>query len=159
MTVITLRQHLVLPAAASPETLLAVSSALVSFHNWTFLVGPGFICGTNTVLMAYLMYKTGLVPRFIPVLGLIGSPLVFAYNTALMFGLVEQISVWAAIAVIPIFSWELTLAFWMIIKGFKPTATTLPSAKTATNELVSATWSCTGRGGQFVFPFLPRSVG
>lgn len=138
LAVITLRQHLAVTAGASPEPLLAASSALVSFHHWTFLVGPGFICGTNTVLMAYLMYKTGLVPRFIPVLGLIGGPLIFAYNTALMFGLVEQISVWAAVAVIPIFSWELTLACWMIIKGFKPTATTFESAKTAMNELLSA---------------------
>ena len=138
LAVITLRQHLAAMAGADTETLLAISSALVAFHKWTFQVGPGFICGTNTVLMAYLMYKTGLVPRFIPVLGLTGGPLVFAYTTALMFGIIEQISVWAAIAVIPIFSWELTLACWMIIKGFKPTATASESAKTATNELLSA---------------------
>jgi hypothetical protein len=91
--------------------------------------------------MAYLMYKSRLVPRFIPVLGLVGGPLVFAYNTAKMFGISEQILSWAAIGVVPIFAWEVTLAIWLIVKGFNPSAisaTASESAKTATNELLSA---------------------
>ncbi|WP_425469215.1 DUF4386 family protein [Pseudonocardia hierapolitana] len=46
-----------------------MGSALVAFHNWTFLVGPSLVLGTSTVLLAYLLYRSGLVPRFIPVLG------------------------------------------------------------------------------------------
>jgi hypothetical protein len=112
--------------------------ALVAVHNWTFLLGPSFTSGTNTVLMAYLMYRSGLVPRFIPVLGLVGGPLVFASGAAQMFGIYEQISVWAAIAAVPVFAWELTLAIWLIAKGFNPSAIASGSAKTETNELVSA---------------------
>lgn len=70
--------------------------------------------------MAYLMYRSRLVPRFIPVLGLIGGPLVFASNTAVMFRIYEQIWVWAAVAAVPAFAWELTLAGWLIVKGFRP---------------------------------------
>ncbi len=55
-----------------------------------------------------------------------------------MFGIYEQISVWAAIAAVPVFAWELTLAIWLIAKGFNPSATASESAKTATNELLSA---------------------
>ena len=62
------------------------SGVLVAFHNGTFLVGPGFVVGVNTVLMAYLMYRSGLVPRFIPVLGLVGGPLVFLSATGELFG-------------------------------------------------------------------------
>ena len=98
------------------------TAVLVEFHNWTRLLGPGLVCGVNTVLMAYLMYRSRLVPRFIPVLGLIGGPLVFAYHTAQMFGASEQILSWAAIGVIPIFAWEVTLAFRLIAKGFNPSA-------------------------------------
>lgn len=118
LAVVTLRQT----AGTTTSTLLTLGSALVSLHNWTTLLGPGLVCGTNTVLLAYLMYKSRLVPRFIPVLGLLGGPLVFAYNTAKMFGVSDEILSWAAIGVIPIFSWELSLAIWLIVKGFKPTA-------------------------------------
>ena len=62
------------------------------------------------------------MPRFIPVLGLVGGPLVFAYNAALMFGASGQTLSWAAIGVIPIFAWEVTLALRLIVKGFNPSA-------------------------------------
>ncbi len=138
LAVVTLRQHLTGTAGTDTATLVTLGNALVAFHNWTFLLGPGFTSGVNTVLMAYLMYRSGLVPRFIPVLGLVGGPLVFASGAAVMFGIYEQISVWAAIAAVPVFAWELTLAIWLIAKGFNPSATASESAKTATNELLSA---------------------
>jgi hypothetical protein len=66
------------------------------------------------------MYRSGLVPRGIAVLGLIGGPLIFASGTAEMFGLYQQISVLRSIAAIPVFAWEMSLAVWLIVKGFKP---------------------------------------
>jgi hypothetical protein len=135
LVVVTLRQAGI--AGTDQATLVTVGRALVAVHNWTFLVGPSFTSGANTVLMAYLMYRLGLVPRFIPVLGLIGGPLVFASATAVLFGLLGQYSVWPAIAAIPEFAWELTLAFWLIAKGFNASATASESAKTETNELLS----------------------
>jgi hypothetical protein len=136
LAVVTLRQAGI--AGTDQATLVTVGRALVAVHNWTFLVGPSFTSGANTVLMAYLMYRSGLVPRFIPVLGLVGGPLVFASATAVLFGLLGQYSVWPAIASLPEFAWELTLAFWLIAKGFNASATASESAKTETNELLSA---------------------
>jgi hypothetical protein len=137
LAVVTLRQHLTGIADADPATLITLSNVFVSFYKWTALIGPGFVCGTNTVLMAYLMYKSRLVPRFIPMLGLIGGPLVFAVNAGKMFGLYEQIPPWVAIGVIPIFAWEVSLAIYLIVKGFKASATTAASAQPATNEQLS----------------------
>jgi hypothetical protein len=88
-------------------------------HDWTFLVGPSFVLGTNTVLLACLLYRSGLVPRFIPVLGLVGGPLVFASGAAQMFGLYQQISAWAAVTAVPVFAWEISLALYLIVKGFR----------------------------------------
>lgn len=122
LVIVTLRQPLSETAATDSATLVTLGNALVEFYKWTFVLGPGLVCGTNTVLMAYLLYKSGLVPRFIPVLGLIGGPLIFAINSGLVLGLYEQIPAWAAIAVIPIFAWEITLALRLIIKGFNPSA-------------------------------------
>jgi len=56
------------------------------------------------------------------VLGLVGNPLVFASGAAQMFGLYEQISGWAAIAAVPAFAWEICLALYLIVKGFRPSA-------------------------------------
>ncbi|WP_159619969.1 DUF4386 domain-containing protein [Arthrobacter zhaoguopingii] len=127
LTLVTLRQDL---PQAGPETL-ALGSALVAFNNWTFLVGPSFICGTNTLLLAYLLYRSGLVPRFIAVLGLVGGPLVFASGAAQMFGLYEQVSVWAAVAALPVFAWEVCLAVYLIARGFRsPAVAALDAART-----------------------------
>ena len=136
LAVVTLRQHLAGAGGTDTASLVALGKSLVAFHNWTFLIGPGFTSGVNTVISAYLMYSSRLVPRFIPVLGLIGGPLVFASATAVLFGLYPQYSVMPAVAALPEFAWELSLAIYLIAKGFNPTATASGSAKTETNELV-----------------------
>jgi Domain of unknown function (DUF4386) len=81
------------------------------------------------------MYRSGLVPRAMALLGLIGGPLLFASATATLFGLYEQVSVWSAIATVPVFAWEASLGIYLMVKGFKPspitagtTAATTPSA-------------------------------
>jgi hypothetical protein len=76
----------------------------------------------NTLMLAYLMYRSGLVPRPIAVLGLIGGPVIFASPAAVLFGLYEQVSVWGSVAAIPVFAWEMSLAVWLIVKGFRPSA-------------------------------------
>ena len=45
-------QHDVAGTAANAATLTAVGKALVAVHNWTFIVGPGLVCGLNTAVMA-----------------------------------------------------------------------------------------------------------
>ncbi len=137
LTVVTLQQQLAMSVLSAPASLVALGKALVAFHNWTFLIGPGFTSGANTVLIAYLMYRSRLVPRFIPVPGMIGGPLVFASATAVLFGLYPQYSVVPAVAALPEFAWELSLAIYLIAKGFNPSAIASGSAKTETNELVS----------------------
>lgn len=136
LAVVTLRQQLAGAAGTQTTTLAITGRALVAVHNWTFLIGPGLVCGTNTLVLAYLLYRSGLVPRFIPVLGLVGGPLVFASNVAVMFGAYGQTSGMAAAGAVPVFAWEISLAIYMITKGFKPDAVdrrehTAPTSMTA----------------------------
>ncbi len=136
LVIVTLRQNLSGSIAADTTTLIMLDNVLMSFHNWTFLIGPGLVCGANTVLMAYLMYQSRLVPRLIPVLGLIGGPLIFAYNTLKMFGV--DLPAWTGVVVIPIFAWELTLALRLIVKGFNSAALAATPVTRATTELLTA---------------------
>jgi len=119
LTVVTLRQEFAGATGADAASLVVAGKSLVAIHNWTFLFGPSLAIGVNTLLLAYLMFRSQLVPRIIPVLGLIGGPVIFAAGTAELFGLFQQISVWGGIAAIPVTIWEMSLAVYMIVKGFK----------------------------------------
>ncbi|MEU9375761.1 DUF4386 domain-containing protein [Streptomyces sp. NPDC048255] len=116
LTLVTLRQD---PAgAAGAAGTAGADRALVALHDWTFLLGPNFALGLNTALLAYLMYRSRLVPRFIAVLGLVGGPLICASAVAVLFGLYEQVSVAGSAAAVPVFAWEVALAVRLIAKGF-----------------------------------------
>jgi Domain of unknown function (DUF4386) len=78
LSVVTLRHD---AAGADTGTLVVAGRALVAVHDWTFLFGPGLAIGVNTLLLAYLMYRSGLVPRLIAVVGLIGGPLIFVSSS------------------------------------------------------------------------------
>ncbi|MGW6132020.1 DUF4386 domain-containing protein [Cellulomonas sp. NPDC055163] len=117
LALVTVRQSLA--GAPGPETV-ALAEGLVALHDWTFLVGPGFVCGTNTVVLAALLLRSGLVPRPIAVLGLVGGPLVLATNAGVMFGLYDQVSVLTGLGAVPIFAWEICLAVYLITRGFRP---------------------------------------
>ena len=91
-------------------------------RQWTFLLGPGVIVGFNALFLGYVMYRSRLVPRIIPTLGLIGAPLILASSTATIFGLWDQVSAPTAVLTVPVATWELSLGVWLTVKGFKPEA-------------------------------------
>jgi hypothetical protein len=70
------------------------------------------------------MYRSGLVPRIIPLVGLIGAPILLASDTATLFGVWGQTSVPALIAVLPVALWEFSLGVWLVVKGFRPSPIT-----------------------------------
>jgi hypothetical protein len=120
-TVVTLRQEAA--AGADASSLVAVGESLVALHEWTRLLGPGFVVGVgNGLILGYLMYTSALVPRGMAVLGLIGGALIIASGVGVLLGVIEAGSVWQAIATIPEFFWELSLGIWPIVRGFDPSA-------------------------------------
>ena len=120
LSVVTLRQEFAGAAGADAAALVPVGSALVAVHDWTFLLGPGLGPLGNGILLGYLMYRSGLVPRGLAMLGLIGGPLLLASFVAVLFGVFEQVSLPASIATIPEFLWELSFGIYLVVKGFLP---------------------------------------
>jgi hypothetical protein len=122
LALVTMRQDAV---GADDNSLIAIGQSLVAIHDWTFLLGPGFVVGIgNGLILGYLMYTTGLVPRRMAMLGLIGGPLIIASGIAVLFGAIEQSGVVQGIATIPEFLWELSLGIYLTFKGFKQPADT-----------------------------------
>jgi hypothetical protein len=99
----------------------SLGEAFVAIYDRAFLIGPGFFAGlANGLILGYLMYRSGLVPRGMAILGLIGGPLVMASGIAIMFDVTERGSALQGIATIPEFFWELSLGIYCIVKGFRP---------------------------------------
>lgn len=139
LAVVTLRQGAAGAAGVDAATLVTVGKALVAIHDWTFLLGPGFVVGIgNGLVLGYLMYRSALVPRAMAVLGLIAGPVLLARFVGILFGVVEPGSVVGSIMVGPEFIWELSLGIWLIVKGFKPSPIASQPAQPATNEALSA---------------------
>jgi hypothetical protein len=88
--------------------------------------------GVNALLLGSLLYRSRLVPRVLPLLGLIGAPLLIGSDAAILFGLLGRSSAMAGLFALPIAMWEFSLGIWLIVKGFDSSAVASLSAKTAT---------------------------
>jgi len=118
LSLVTLHQEYGKTSAPNASSYLTAGKLLVSVHNWTFLLGPNLALGPSTLLMSYFLYDSKLVPRFISVLGFAGGLLILIGALLVMFGVFFQVSVWGAIIEIPVFAYEISLAVWLIVKGF-----------------------------------------
>ncbi|TCC63244.1 DUF4386 domain-containing protein [Kribbella pittospori] len=98
---------------------VATGQALVAVRDWTFLFGPGFMATVNAILFGTLLYRSRLVPRIIPTMGLIGAPLLFTANLLTVFGHNTQTSGWSLLATLPVAAWELSVGIYMTTKGFR----------------------------------------
>ena len=119
LSLVTLRQDLGSATGANATALMTVGASHVATYNWAFTLGQSLMPGVNALLLGTLMYRSRLVPRVLPVMGLIGAPLHIAAVIATMFGLIDRLSPVAGIAVIPVALWELSLGIYLIVKGFK----------------------------------------
>ncbi|MEY2457960.1 MAG: hypothetical protein QOK06_3118 [Acidimicrobiaceae bacterium] len=115
--IVTLQQDVAGAAEGS------VAYTLAAIKDWTFLLGPGWVVGWgNGLILGYLMYRSGLVPRKMAWLGLVGGPLIILSGTLVMFGVDHPSGSLQGIATIPEFLWELSLGIYCTVKGFRPSS-------------------------------------
>jgi hypothetical protein len=122
LAVVTLHRDAAGASGAEAATLVTTAKALVAVRDWTFLLGPSFMAATNALLLGTLLRRSGLVPRWIPTLGLVGAPLLVAASLAVFFGGIEQVSTPAGLATLPVAAWELSVGVWMATRGFRSPA-------------------------------------
>src|ERR1700726_2899493 len=128
LSLVTLRQGGA--AGTNAAALVTTGASHVAIYNWTFLLGQTLMPCINALLLGSLMYRSRLVPRVIPVLGLIGAPLLTAAVIATLFGGdIGHVSAFRAIATLPAAAWELSLGLWLVVKGFRPSP--VPAGMTA----------------------------
>lgn len=117
----TLRQDFAGSSGADAASFVTAGKSLVAIKDWTFLLGPGFVVGVgNGLILGYLMYRSGLMPRGLAIIGLIGGALVCISGIAVLFEYIDAGSAAQFIMTIPEIIWELSLGIYPIVKGFKP---------------------------------------
>jgi uncharacterized protein DUF4386 len=124
--VVALRQ----PGATGVEatSLTTVGSALVAGYNGATLLGQSLMPAFNALFLGTLLYRSGLVPRALPMLGLIAAPILVTATVLTMFGAVQQYSAVSALTALPIAVWEFSLGLYLTFKGFKATAPIIMAA-------------------------------
>ena len=126
--------------AADASSFQTLGSMLTASKDWTEMWGA-LVFSIGGLMIYTLFYQTGLVPRWLSGWGLIGGVLYFVANLASMFSplhIAPSIGSGIGLLLIPLAIQEMVFAVWMIVKGFNPSAIASLSAKTATNELLSA---------------------
>ena len=132
LSLVTLRQDLGGAAGADAAPLLTTGASHVAVYNWTFLLSQTLMPGINALLLGTLMYRSRLVPRIIPVMGLIGAPLLIIAVFATLFAQHSALTGLAVLPVLPVAAWELSLGVWLVVRGFRPSPITTEMAAATT---------------------------
>jgi hypothetical protein len=134
LSLITLRHDLGGPAASDSAALIATGASHIATYNWAFTLGQSLMPGVNALLLGTLLYRSGLVPRLLPTIGLLGAPIHLTAVVLTIFGVIDRIGPVAALAALPIAAWELSLGLYLVIKGFRPGALPAPGRPAVTPE-------------------------
>ena len=125
LAIVTLRQDA--PSGATA----ALGQGIEAIYEWSFRIGPGFFVGVgNGLILGYMMFKSGLVPRRMAMLGLIGGPLLCLAGILVIFDVIEASGPIQAVMTIPEALWELSLGIYLVVKGFRRDAPILATDAT-----------------------------
>lgn len=111
LTVLNLR-------SIGPEAQV-MSRGLVMLYDRLFLISQSFIPAVNALLLGALLYQTRLVPRILPIIGIVGAFTLVAGDVAVLYGLFDQRAPLAGLSAVPIALWEFSLGIYLTVKGFK----------------------------------------
>jgi hypothetical protein len=135
LSIVSLSDALVGATGAEATALTVQGDSLAATYDWAFLFGPGLVVGFgNGLMLGYLMYRSGLVPRRMAMLGLIGGPMLILSFVLILFGVYENGSGPAFLLALPEIAWEASLGIYAAWKGFRPEAVTSLATRDAAKE-------------------------
>ena len=131
ISVVSVNDALAGASGAEAAALAVQGNTLVSVYDWAFQFGPGLVVGFgNGLILGYLMYRSGLVPRRMAMLGLIGGPMLILSFVLILFGAYENGSAPSSLMALPEIAWEASLGIYCAWKGFR-TSSPLAGPETA----------------------------
>jgi len=125
ISLVSVSEAFVGASGAEAAALAAQGSSLVATYDWAFLFGPGLVVGFgNGLILGYLMYRSGLLPRRMAMFGLIGGPMLILSFGLILFGVYENGSGPAFLLALPEIIWEVSIGIYAAWKGFRPSPIT-----------------------------------
>jgi len=139
LTLITLRNDVAGSAGVDRASLITAGHTQVAVYNSTFLLSQALMPVIVDALLGYLLYRSRLVPRILPIVALAGAPLLLANDIAIFFGAYAKGSALDGVAALPIGAFELAFGVWLIVKGFNPSSPVFaqPDAYTGVHGSIS----------------------
>jgi hypothetical protein len=120
ISIVDVMESLANASGARAVALVVEGNSLVNTYEWAFLFGPGLVVGFgNGLMLGYLMYKSGLVPRRMALFGLIGGPLLILSFVLRLFDVYEDGTTAAFLLALPEIIWEVFLGIYCAAKGFR----------------------------------------
>ncbi len=117
LSILSLSQEFVNAVAPVASYFQTSGTLLLAVFDWSGIL-LDFPFAISALILNYLYYKSKLIPRWLSVLGLIGSALMLVISPLNMFDLSPSLIYLAA----PIGIQEMVLAAWLIVKGFNSSA-------------------------------------
>jgi hypothetical protein len=135
LSLTTLRHDVAGTAGADPASLVTTGHTLVAVYDWAFLLSQSLMPVVNALCLGYVMYRSRLVPRILPIVGLAGAPLLLVSDIAIFFGVYDRMAPIAALAALPIAAWEFSLGLWLTFRGFTPSPITAGPAPSVEKDV------------------------
>jgi hypothetical protein len=141
LTMITLRDNVAGTAGTSSAALVTNGHTLLGVYNGSFLLSQSLMPVFTDLLLGYVLYRSGLVPRILPRIAFVGAPLLLVSDIAIFFGAYDRTAPLAALAALPVAVFELSIGVWMLVKGFDPSSPVLagPAAESRVGDPATAT--------------------
>ncbi|MCR2805457.1 DUF4386 domain-containing protein [Paenibacillus soyae] len=122
---------------ADQTQLEPIGMMLQSIYGWTAMLGPNLMLGLNTSLYSYLLYRTGLVPKPLAIFGMVTGGMVFIAGLLQMFGFITPYSAAKGLMALPVGVYEMSLAGWLIAKGYRRESLAKRRAETAASMVAN----------------------
>lgn len=94
-----------------------LGESILAAREWTYLIGSLVMLGVSALILNSQLYRSGLVPTWLSIWGLLGGALILLRGLAEMYGM-DLSGLAQGVLAAPIAIQEMVFAVWLIVKGF-----------------------------------------
>jgi hypothetical protein len=131
LSIVALRNDVAGTTGTDSTSVVTTGHALVGVYTWTFLISQSLMPVIVDLLLGYVLYRSGLVPRILPIIAFVGAPLLLASDLAVFFGAYSNVSVVALLGALPVAVFEFSFGVYLVVKGFTPSSPLMTQPNTA----------------------------
>ncbi|MFW9916040.1 MAG: DUF4386 domain-containing protein [Candidatus Thorarchaeota archaeon] len=122
LSIVKLSQEFVEAGAPDTSYYQTLATLLLAASDWIFLIGSGLFFPLAAQMYCYIFYQSKLVPRWLSGWGFIAATLMMINAMLVILDIYTVSSIIFTLLNVPLALNEITLAIWLIVKGFDPSA-------------------------------------